>query len=332
MRGVGARTTCLRWCAAPILTGISTGATSMRHRDAVGRHRDVARAQRRYAASRPGESAGCEDGAGRGWRRSLPAARFRRTRHIPWWRSRREKRRHAGRGFRDGESDRRCISARDAFLADPACGCRAGCAWKTRTAPRRRFRSGSGRRRAGRRNYRRQCRGCGAEIAGDEAALDFCSGMRTGRSGRGAGDRVRAGGRAALGVLPSSETVVAERFFDEAGGMQLVLHAPFGSRINRAWGLALRKRFCRTFNFELQAAATDNGIVISLERAACVSAGDGIRVSASRRQCEDVLTQAMLDAPMFGARWRWNATRALAILRFRGRTQSAAADSAHAVR
>ena len=71
-------------------------------------------------------------------------------------------------------------------------------------------------------------------------------------------------GAAALGAMPTGDTVVAERFFDEAGGMQLVLHAPFGARINRAWGLALRKRFCRTFNFELQAAATDNGIVISL--------------------------------------------------------------------
>jgi ATP-dependent helicase Lhr and Lhr-like helicase len=74
---------------------------------------------------------------------------------------------------------------------------------------------------------------------------------------------VRAGA-AALGALPGQRTVVAERFFDEAGGMQLVVHAPFGARINRAWGLSLRKRFCRTFNFELQAAATDNGIVISL--------------------------------------------------------------------
>ena len=74
---------------------------------------------------------------------------------------------------------------------------------------------------------------------------------------------VRAGA-AALGALPGINTVVAERFFDEGGGMQLVLHSPFGARINRAWGLALRKRFCRSFNFELQAAATDNGIVISL--------------------------------------------------------------------
>ncbi len=76
----------------------------------------------------------------------------------------------------------------------------------------------------------------------------------------GASEYVRAGAEA-LGALPSQHTVVAERFFDESGGMQLVIHAPFGSRINRAWGLALRKRFCRTFNFELQAAATDNGIL-----------------------------------------------------------------------
>ena len=76
---------------------------------------------------------------------------------------------------------------------------------------------------------------------------------------------VRAG-EATLGALPRQQTVVAERFFDEGGGMQLIIHAPFGARINRAWGLSLRKRFCRTFNFELQAAATDNGIVISLWR------------------------------------------------------------------
>ena len=73
-----------------------------------------------------------------------------------------------------------------------------------------------------------------------------------------------AAGRAALGILPSQRVVIAERFFDQGGGMQLVIHAPFGARINRAWGLALRKRFCRSFNFELQAAATDEGIVLSL--------------------------------------------------------------------
>ena len=125
---------------------------------------------------------------------------------------------------------------------------------------------------------------------------------------------VRAGA-AALGALPTQGSIVAERFFDEGGGMQLVLHAPFGARINRAWGLSLRKRFCRTFNFELQAAATDNGIVISLGEQHSFPLElvfDFLNVST----VEDMLTQAMLDAPMFTARWRWNASRALAVLRF----------------
>jgi len=129
-------------------------------------------------------------------------------------------------------------------------------------------------------------------------------------------DYVIAGG-ATLGAMPTHATVIAERFFDEAGGMQLVLHAPFGARINRAWGLALRKRFCRSFNFELQAAATDNGIVISLseQHSFPLEIIFGFLKSAA---VEDVLTQALLPAPMFTARWRWNVTRALAVLRFRG--------------
>jgi ATP-dependent Lhr-like helicase len=127
---------------------------------------------------------------------------------------------------------------------------------------------------------------------------------------------VRAG-IAALGALPGHRRVVAERFFDEGGGMQLVLHAPFGARINRAWGLSLRKRFCRTFNFELQAAATDNGIVISLGEQHSFPL-DLVFRFLSVPTVEDVLTQAMLDAPMFTARWRWNASRALAVLRFAG--------------
>src|SRR5204862_1708843 len=127
---------------------------------------------------------------------------------------------------------------------------------------------------------------------------------------------VRAG-VAALGALPAQRKVVAERFFDEGGGMQLVLHAPFGSRVNRAWGLALRKRFCRTFNFELQAAATDNGIVISLSDRHAFPL-ELVFEFLKPHTVRDVLTQAMLDAPMFGTRWRWNATRALAVLRFRG--------------
>ena len=127
---------------------------------------------------------------------------------------------------------------------------------------------------------------------------------------------IRAGA-AALGAVPSVRTLVAERFFDEGGGMQLVLHAPLGSRINRAWGLALRKRFCRSFNVELQAAATDNGIVISLAEQHSFPLEVVFRFLHPETVAE-VLTQAMLPAPMFGARWRWNASRALAVLRFAG--------------
>jgi ATP-dependent Lhr-like helicase len=119
---------------------------------------------------------------------------------------------------------------------------------------------------------------------------------------------------AALGALPTQEIVVAERFFDEGGGMQLVIHAPFGARINRAWGLALRKSFCRSFNFELQAAATDDGIVISLGAQHSFPL-ELVRSFVPLRDLRDVLVQAVLQAPMFEARWRWNATRSLAVLR-----------------
>ncbi|MBC5810982.1 MAG: DEAD/DEAH box helicase, partial [Candidatus Eremiobacteraeota bacterium] len=141
---------------------------------------------------------------------------------------------------------------------------------------------------------------CGLDVAGAEQAVAY----------------VRSG-KAALGVVPTVTTIVAERFFDEGGGMQLILHTPFGARINRAWGLALRKRFCVTFNFELQAAATDNGIVISLaeQHAFPLEAVFEYVKSAS---VESVLSQAVLPAPMFEARWRWNAMRSLAILRMRG--------------
>jgi len=120
-----------------------------------------------------------------------------------------------------------------------------------------------------------------------------------------------------LGVIPTQQTLVLERFFDEAGGMQLVLHAPFGSRLNRAWGLALRKRFCRSFNFELQAAATEDAIVLSLGPQHSFPLEDVFQY-LKPETAEHLLVQAMLDAPMFGSRWRWNATRALAVLRARG--------------
>ena len=141
---------------------------------------------------------------------------------------------------------------------------------------------------------------CGLDRSGAEQAVAY----------------VRAG-VAGLGVMPTDRCVVAERFFDEAGGMQLIVHAPFGARINRAWGLALRKRFCRSFNFELQAAATDNGIVISLAEQHSFPL-EVIFQFLNVDTVEAVLTQAMLPSPMFGARWRWNASRALAVLRFAG--------------
>lgn len=126
-----------------------------------------------------------------------------------------------------------------------------------------------------------------------------------------------AAGRAALGAIPTKTTIVLERFFDEAGGMQLIVHAPVGGRVNRAWGLALRKRFCRSFDFELQAAATDDGIVISLGQPHSFPLEDVARFLQSE-SVERILIQAMLPAPMFGVRWRWNATRSLALLRRNG--------------
>jgi ATP-dependent helicase Lhr and Lhr-like helicase len=122
---------------------------------------------------------------------------------------------------------------------------------------------------------------------------------------------------AAFGCLPTQESIVLERFFDEAGGMQLVVHAPFGSRINRAWGLALRKRFCRKFNFELQAAATEDNIVLSLTTAHSFELAE-VACYLHSASVRPLLIQALLDAPMFTTRWRWVAGVALALPRFRG--------------
>jgi ATP-dependent Lhr-like helicase len=122
---------------------------------------------------------------------------------------------------------------------------------------------------------------------------------------------------AALGAMPTRDTLVAERFFDEAGDMHLVMHAPFGSRMNRAWGLALRKRFCQTFNFELQAAATENAIILSLGPTHSFPLEDAFRFLRTQT-VRGVLIQALLDSPLFGVRWRWNASRALALPRWRG--------------
>ena len=125
-------------------------------------------------------------------------------------------------------------------------------------------------------------------------------------------------GRAVLGTVPTQQTIVAERFFDEAGGMQLIIHSPFGARINKAWGLALRKRFCSSFNFELQAAATDNGLNISLAEQHSFPLADVFNFLQPETVGE-VLQQAVLTgSPIFQTRWRWDANRSLALLRYQG--------------
>jgi ATP-dependent Lhr-like helicase len=139
---------------------------------------------------------------------------------------------------------------------------------------------------------------CGLDRAGAEQAVEYT-----------------VAGRTVLGAVPTQTTVIAERFFDEGGGMQLVIHAPFGARINKAWGLALRKRFCVSFNFELQAAATDDGLNISLAEQHSFPLADVFRF-LSTASVQDVLQQAVLTSPIFGTRWRWDASRSLALLRF----------------
>jgi ATP-dependent Lhr-like helicase len=141
---------------------------------------------------------------------------------------------------------------------------------------------------------------CGLDASGAEQAIEYI-----------------LQGRAVLGAVPTQKTIIAERFFDEGGGMQLVIHAPFGGRVNKAWGLALRKRFCRSFNFELQAAATDDGLNIALAEQHSFPLADVFQF-LNAETVQPVLEQAALASPIFGTRWRWDAQRALALLRFQG--------------
>src|SRR5207237_2936721 len=120
-----------------------------------------------------------------------------------------------------------------------------------------------------------------------------------------------------LGVVPTMDTIALERFFDESGGMQLVLHAPFGSRINKAWGLALRKKFCQGFNFELQAAATEEGLILSLSGSHSFPLEEVFRY-LHPKTVRETLTQAIVQSPIFETRWRWASTLALAVPRNRG--------------
>jgi ATP-dependent Lhr-like helicase len=126
-----------------------------------------------------------------------------------------------------------------------------------------------------------------------------------------------AEGKRVLGIVPTANRLVAERFFDESGGMQLVIHSPYGAAINRAWGMALRKRICRTFDFELQASATDDGLNFSLGPNLSFPLAEVLSYLSSRT-VDEVLLQAVLQAPLFGTRWRWNASRFLALLRHSG--------------
>ena len=199
------------------------------------------------------------------------------------------------------------------------------CASRTRRASRRTFRSGSAKRRAAPTSCPPPSRACAPRSQRGSPPT-----VRAGRHGAGS-PRRSASPRAAADQLveylaaasPRSarcrrrRRIVFERFFDEAGGMQLVIHSPFGSRLNRAWGLALRKRFCRKFNFELQAAATEDNIVLSLTTAHSFELDDVARYLHST-SVRHVLIQAMLDAPMFTTRWRWVAGVSLALPRFRG--------------
>ncbi len=160
----------------------------------------------------------------------------------------------------------------------------------------------------------------GARLAsGDEAAARAWIESESGVGPEVAREVVRYlwAGATALGVLPTQRDVVFERFFDETGGMQLVIHAPFGGRVNRGLGLALRKRFCRSFDFELQAAADDDAVVLSLgpQQSMPLSA---ISRFLSAQTVRETLVQALLLSPMFQVRWRWNLGRALAVLRMRG--------------
>ncbi len=125
-----------------------------------------------------------------------------------------------------------------------------------------------------------------------------------------------AAAKDALGTLPTLDTIVLERFFDEVGDTHLVIHSPYGSRVNRAWGLALRKRFCRSFNFELQASALEDSIILSLGPTHSFPLAD-IEHYLKSATVRDLLIQALLDAPMFGTRWRWNAAVSLAVRRMR---------------
>ena len=231
-------------------------------------------------------------------------------------------RRHAQRRLRHRVERRRHLPARQHVLADPARRAAASCAWPTPRAqpPTIPFWLGEApgaHARAVRRD-RRRARASARDPTRSQPTEIGCTPRRRVQIA----DYVARRARACSAPCPTQKRVVLERFFDESGGMQLVVHAPFGGRINRAWGLALRKRFCRGFGFELQAAANEEAIVLSLgpqHSFPLEEVFDFLHPDTVR----DVLMQALLDAPMFETRWRWNATRSLLLERMRGRQDGA---------
>ncbi len=288
---------------------------------ALRRHRHRARPQRRLPASRRASTAACAAGAARGSPPSPPAAPSPTPRSTRWWPSPRARR--WARWTRISPS-RAWPATSSCWAPRPGASAAsrpAACAWRTRTAraPGIPFWRGEapGRTRELSREVSRAARGDRRTAAARRVAASDASAASIARGAEQAVAYVqrRHAPRSAPCLPPSR--VVAERFFDEAGGMQLVLHAPFGARINRAWGLALRKRFCRTFNFELQAAATDNGIVISLGEQHSFPL-DIVFEFLRPETVEDVLTQALLPRPCSPragagtprARWPFRATPA----------------------
>ena len=326
----GTRTSSSRWCGAPRRTRSSRASDF----DAVVAmlvrgHRDRPRPRARAHLHRDRVN-----GVLRGRRGARLAAltsggAIPETRRLPRGRrSRRHVRRHGRRGLRDREHGRRRLPARQHVVAHPArrAGRRARRGRAGRAADA--CRSGSARRRRARAELSR--RGVGACARRSSARLERAARRTARRAGSTRECGARARGARAARALPRrrararsassrrSDDVVFERFFDEAGGMQLVVHAPFGGRINRALGLALRKRFCRSFDFELQAAASDDAIVLSLGPQHSFPLETFALPARARRAARDARAGACSRRRCSRARWRWNATRALAVLRQRG--------------
>ena len=235
------------------------------------------------------------------------------------------------RGFRRGKHGRRRLPAGQCFLPHPARGARpparGGCPGAPPSIP---FWIGEAPGRSDELSRAvsrlRQAVSDGLDEGLEEAVCAWWRQPASMANPRARSSTTSARARPRWASCPPSVAIAMERFFDEAGGTQLVIHSPYGVRLNRAWGLALRKRFCRSFNFELQAAATEEAIVLSLSTSHSFPLAD-VAKFLHANTVRDVLVQALLDAPMFPTRWRWNATTALALPRYVGGRKVAAARS-----